>query len=119
MKKLSLLLVIALLFSAVPNTAWAASPWTEGKTYQEKMFGKLDFGIKNVVLGPMHLISDPLHGISKEGALGGFRGLGEGLYHGLTYTVGGALHLLTFPITNLDVPLPDNGVTCPFSCKKA
>lgn len=118
MKKSSLFLVLALLLSLVPNAAWAdASPWTEGKTYREKMFGKLDFGVKNLILGPMHLISDPLHGINDEGALGGFKGLGEGVYHGLTYTVGGALHFLTFPVTNLDVPLPDGGVKCPFDHK--
>lgn len=112
MKKLSLLVVLIMLMSLVPNTAWAASPWTEKDSYQEKMFGKLDYGLKNLVLGPLHLIKDPLMGIHKEGMVGGLKGLGEGVMHGVIYTVGGALHTVTFPITPLDVPLPNNGAGC-------
>ena len=102
---------------AEPSTVWAASPWTEGKSYQEKMFGKLDFGLKNLVTGPFHLICCPLEGINKEGALGGVKGLGAGVVNAVTHTVGGALHTLTFPITNLDVPLPEGCSKCP--CSKA
>ena len=36
--------------------------------------------------------------------------LDKGVSDFVTNTVGGVLHLVTFPITGLDVPLPDNGV---------
>ncbi len=117
MKKLSLVLILLLVAAAFPNMAFAdASPWTEGKSYQEKMFRKLDFGLKNLILGPTHIISEPLHGINDGGFMGGINGLGSGLVHGVEYTVGGALHAVTFPITNLDIPLPNGGTSC--ACSK-
>ena len=33
-----------------------------------------------------------------------------GLYYAIADTLGGAIHLVTFPVTSLDVPLPNNGV---------
>ncbi len=117
MKKSSLLLIIAVLIASIPGAAWAdASPWTKKTTYTEKMFGKLDYGVENMLFGVTHIITEPLHGINDGGLAGGFQGLATGTLHAVEYVGGGALHVVTFPITNLDVPLPDGGAQC--SCHK-
>lgn len=110
MKKLSAVLMILLMVFAMAAPAFAdASPWTMKNTNSEKMLGKLDFGVKNLLFGWTELISRPLHGVQDNGIQGGFEGLGNGLYYGIAETLGGALHVVTFPITNLDVPLPNGG----------
>ena len=117
MKKLSLFLVIAVLLAALPGAAWAeGSPWTKKNTYMEKMFGKLDYGLENIVFGTTRIISEPLVGIKDGGVVGGLTGVGTGVLHAVEYVGGGALHVVTFPITNLDVPLPGGGAHC--SCSK-
>jgi hypothetical protein len=38
------------------------------------------------------------------------RGLWRGIYRTLGRTAGGLVHAATFPVTGLDVPLPENGM---------
>ena len=98
------LVVMALMIT--PSIGFAASPWKEkGGTYGEMTKNKLDFGLKNLLGGWSELISQPV----KEGKNIGV-GLGRGLYHAVVFTLGGALHTVTFPITAIDVPLPENGI---------
>jgi hypothetical protein len=107
MKKVAvLLLMIAILFAC--TTSFAASPWMEKTTYKEKMFGKLDFGVKNVLGGWTDIIRQPIK-YNKDGKSAA-EGFAVGVYQAIVNTVGGALHLVTFPITQVDVPLPNNGV---------
>lgn len=107
MKKVTvLLLVVAILFAC--GSAFAASPWMEKTTYKDKVFGKLDFAVKNILGGWTEIFRQPIK-YNKDGksvAEGAFMGL----YYAVADTIGGALHLVTFPIVALDVPLPNNGV---------
>ena len=117
MKKLSLVLVVMVIVSSLPAMGWAASPWTTGTTYQEKMMGKLGFGLKNTLLGWTEIIKQPIKGAKDEHVAGFGKGLFTGLYDGVLYTVGGVLHIVTFPIVSVDVPLPNDGVKCPITGK--
>ncbi len=108
--KVFAVLAVALLLSA--STASAASPWTMETTYGKKVAGKLDFGVKNLLGGWMAIL--PCKSgcdVSKEGCPGMCcaKNLGMGLVNAVVYTVGGALHVVTFPIP-VDVPLPNNGI---------
>ena len=106
MKKTALLVLAAIILMSC-SSAFAASPWTEQKETKDKILGKLDFGIKNLLGGWTEIINRPIkyHKDGKtvsEGAL-------VGLYNATYDTIGGALHVITFPIP-IDVPLPNNGV---------
>ena len=84
-----------------------SSPWTQETTYGGKVTGKLDFGIKNVLGGWTQMITQPKK-FHKEGKCA-CQGLGKGIGYFIVDTVGGALHLVTFPIP-FDIPLPEGGV---------
>ncbi len=107
MKKLIAFLIIAAVF-AMPAAAFAGSPWTEKTTYGEKTTGKLEFGFKNLLGGWTMMFSEPTryHRDHKNVFMGAVAGLGLAVVD----TVGGAVHLVTFPIP-VDVPLPNNGVS--------
>lgn len=113
MRKSTALFLIALFALTLGGVANAASPWTEKTTYKEKILGKLDFGFKNTLGGWTAIFSEAQKGDPNCNckALGTLKGIGRGLAYGLVDTVGGILHIVTFPIPQLDVPLPNNGVT--------
>ena len=102
------LVVGAALFCA-PMVASAASSWASGATYSDKAVGKLKYGVVNTLLGWTSLFTTPYEATQAGDNL--FVGIGQGLWNGVGQTVGGALHLVTFPITQIDVPLPEGGVT--------
>ena len=85
----------------------AGSPWTQEEGWGNQARGKFVYGFKNVLLGWTDLFSEPYEAINSGGNF--FLGLGEGLWNGVGQTVGGALHLVTFPITGIDLPLPEGG----------
>ena len=87
--------------------AYTASPWTHEAGYTNQMVGKLGFGIKNLLLGWTELFTEPKDALSAGTNF--FVGVGKGLMNGLGQEVGGALHLVTFPITAIDVALPEGG----------
>ena len=93
---------------------FAASPWTEGKTYGEKVKGKLDFGVKNLLGGWTEIFSHTMKHAKAEENKEQKENIGVSLLTGIVYgavdTVGGALHAATFVIPEIDVPLPENGV---------
>lgn len=99
-------LVLAILL--VPTVVFAASPWTTETTWSDKATKKLIFGGKNLLGGWTELFSQPSN-YHKEG-----KNVGEGIVKGfvntLVYTVGGAVHVVTFPIPQIDLPLPNDGV---------
>ncbi len=103
--------VVLAVFAA--GTAFAASPWTTETTYTKKVAGKLDFGVKNLLGGWTALLPGKLpcakNGHKNCPGMCCIKGLGMGLVDAAVYTVGGALHVATFPIP-IDVPLPDNGI---------
>ena len=107
--------------SAVPATGYAAgakytlsltkdytaSPWTSEMGYSNRAIGKLGFGIKNLLLGWTDLFIEP-----REAMKGGDNlavGIGRGLKDAVENELGGVVHIVTFPITNLDAPLPEGG----------
>ena len=113
MKKSTVLFLIGVIALSLGGVAQAASPWTEKTTYKEKVLGKLDFAFKNTLGGWTAVFSETSKAKSeaKENkALEITKGLGRGLAYGLADTVGGILHLVTFPVPQVDVPLPNNGV---------
>lgn len=108
MKKTVLLLVAAaILFSS--SQAFAASPWAEKGEYKDQVLAKLDFGVKNTLGGWMELFQQPMksHKDGKTVSEGALRGI----YYAIADTFGGALHLVTFPLPQVDVELPENGVS--------
>lgn len=113
MKKLMLaLLAVALL--AAPTMAFAecnckASPWTAKTTYKDKALGKLDFGFRNFFGGWTEIFTEPYEANKAKTNI--FEGVGKGLWYGIADEIGGVLHIATFPITQLDVPLPEGGTT--------
>ncbi len=104
-KVLGSLLILAVMLT--PALAFAASPWTEKATYSERVGAKLEFGVKNTLLGWVDLFYEPNKAITDKGNVWG--GLGKGIVDSLINTAGGAVHAVTFLIP-VDLPLPDNGV---------
>ena len=100
-----LVVVAAVVFLQAP--VYAASPWTSEKTYIEKTAKKLEFGLKNALLGWTEIGSEAVE--YKNNGKNVFQGIAVGTGEAVVYTVGGALHVATFPIP-LDIPLPENGV---------
>src|SRR5437868_2336723 len=95
MKKITaFLMVLSILL--LPGMVMAASPWTEGKTYSDKVVGKLDYGFKNLALGWVDVFYEP-HRYQTEGK-NAWKGLGKGLIDAPLNEIGGALHLVTFLI---------------------
>ena len=86
---------------------YTASPWTSEVGYGKRAMGKLGFGVKNLLLGWTDLFTE-----TKKATDGGenfFVGLGHGLKDAVENELGGVVHLVTFPITGIDAPLPDGG----------
>lgn len=106
MKKI-MFLFLAVLILLTSTTAFAASPWTTASTNKDKMLGKLDFGFKNLLGGWTELFAQPYYAVRDKQCV--IRATFKGLITGAIDEVGGALHVLTFPLTSVDVPLPNNG----------
>lgn len=107
MKK-SLAFFLALTIVLACGSAFAASPWTDQPTYKDKVLGKLDFAVKNTLGGWTEIFNRPIK-FHKDGK-NVSEGVIMGVYYAVADTVGGLLHLVTFPIPQIDVPLPNNGV---------
>lgn len=115
MKKAIIALLLAALF-VMPTAGFAASPWTEENTYGEKVTGKLQFGLVNTLLGWTDAIFEPIRASKGcDSCDSVWKGIGKGLADGIVNEVGGAIHLITFPVV-VDVPLPDNGVQFATCC---
>lgn len=102
-------LLLAIVLCVGAPAAFAAdennlnpSSWTEKATYGGQFASKAGFGAKNLLLGWTELIQEP---IEQKSVFGVAQGLGNAVMD----TVGGFLHLVTSPLTDVDVPLPENG----------
>ena len=109
MKKMFVLLLLTTMFLS-PALGFADSPWTEKSTYNSEVAGKLQFGLKNMFLGWLDLFIEPIRAgcHCKEGD-NVVAGIGKGVMDAIYNTVGGAVHLVTFPLI-ADFPLPEDGV---------
>ena len=100
-------LVALVLFSVVTSSAYAgvfeASDWTHESTYLGKVSQKLGFGFLNLTAGWTALLFEPARDQNF------FVGVGKGIGYFFTNTIGGILHMATFPIP-LDIPLPHGGI---------
>lgn len=110
-KRFGVWVVIAILV-ATPTLGFAAdgamgSSWASEMGWGAQAKGKLVYGLKNVLLGWTELFTEPKDSLSEGTNF--FAGIGRGIWNGVGQTVGGALHLVTFPITAIDVPLPEGG----------
>jgi hypothetical protein len=103
MKKIiSLAIVFVMLLAPV---SFAASPWTDEKTYGDKTVGKLGYGLTNTLLGWTKLFSTP-NAYSSEGK-NVWSGVGQGVVDSIVTTSLGAVHLVTFLIP-ADVSIPSD-----------
>jgi hypothetical protein len=105
MKKImSLVVILSMLLTPV---AFAASSWVDGKTYGEKVAGKLGYGLTNTVLGWTKMFTTP-NDYSSEGK-NVWQGVGQGLVDTVVTTCLGAVHLVTFVIpADIEIPSPVN-----------
>ena len=106
-KRFGVVLVLALGVLAAPMLASAASSWADGATYGEKAGGKLKYGVTNLLLGWTSLFREPVQ--ASQAGENVFVGLGRGVWNAVGQTVGGAVHSVTFPIPQIDIPLPEGG----------
>ncbi|MBI3321396.1 MAG: hypothetical protein HYZ91_03910 [Candidatus Omnitrophica bacterium] len=86
---------------------YTASPWTNEVGWSNRAIGKLSFGLKNALLGWTDLFVEPREASQAGGTV--LTGIGIGVKDALENTLGGAVHVLTFPLTELDAPLPEGG----------
>ncbi len=111
MGKVSRVFVLVVATLLLPSVCFGASPWTEKTTYTDKVIGKFEFGVKNLLGGWTELITEPMDHYKEEKTTKNFlMGIKKGICHTVLFSVGGALHLATFPITEVDITLPHNGV---------
>jgi len=106
-KRLGVVLVFGIGLLAAPLLASAASSWADGATWGEKATGKLKFGLTNTLLGWTSLFREPVE--ASQAGENVFVGIGRGVWNAVGQTVGGAAHAVTFPIPQIDIPLPEGG----------
>jgi len=99
--------VVSLALLTAPVVASAASPWANEATYSEQAAGKLRYGLKNTLLGWTALFRTPVK--AHQAGDNVLVGIGRGIWNAVGQTIGGAAHVVTFPITAIDVPLPEGG----------
>ena len=101
------LVVFSVALLSGPMMASAASPWAMGSTYSDKVGGKLKFGLRNVLAGWTEIFREPVEAHKAgENVVVGF---GRGVWNAVGQTVGGVIDVVTFPIPQIDVPLPEGG----------
>ncbi len=86
---------------------YTASPWTSEMGWSNRAIGKLGFGVKNALLGWTEIFTEPKQAL--DAGENFFVGLGKGLKNGVEDELGGVVHIVTFPITGVDAPLPEGG----------
>lgn len=124
MKGMSLAVVVAGVIMASPVASFAMdhqgarytlsftqnytpSVWTSEDGYAARMKDKLLFSSKNTLLGFMELYNEPRDAKREQRSV--MRGMGRGLVNMLGDTIGGAAQLITFPVTAVDIALPEGG----------
>lgn len=86
---------------------YTPSPWTHEVGWSNRAISKLGFGVKNLLLGWTDLIVEPRAAAQSGGNV--LTGIGVGLKEALENTLGGVVHVVTFPLTEVDAPLPGGG----------
>ncbi len=99
--------VFGLALLCAPVMASAASPWADEASYGDKSVAKLKYGLTNALLGWTSLVRVPMK--SSQAGENIFVGLGRGVWDAVGQTIGGVAHAITFPIPQIDIPLPEGG----------
>lgn len=86
---------------------YTASPWTNEVGYVDRAREKFIFGSKNTLLGWLEMYNEPRDMANQQGNI--LVGFGHGLKNMVGDTLCGAIQVTTFPITSVDVPLPEGG----------
>ena len=86
---------------------YTPSPWTSEVGWSNRAVGKLGFGVKNLLLGWTDLFVEPREASKAGGNV--LTGIGVGVKDAIENTLGGAVHIITFPLTEVDAPLPKGG----------
>lgn len=84
------------------------SQWQKERLYIDRAFGKLTYGAWNFFLGWMELGREPYEAAVLGDNL--LLGVAKGIAYSIADMGGGALNVLTFPITTLNTPLPEGGI---------
>ena len=79
---------------------WAPWAWAQDPIH------KMGRGMVNLLTGWIELPKQFHAGAQEDNPV---VGIGRGVWNGVGQTVGGALHAVTFPLTMIDVPLPEGG----------
>lgn len=87
---------------------YVPSPWTAEYGHYNRAMGKFGYGLKNLCFGWLDLLLEPTEAASNDVSL--VRGIGYGVKDSAQNMFGGFVHLMTFPITRLDLMLPEDGV---------
>ncbi len=101
-----ILFLIPKISFALPMSDFPASPWTKKDGYVAKTVSKLGFGLMNVAGGWTAVVSEFYEPPQDNIAALGLRAIARVV----TNTVGGALHVVTFPVP-VDIRLPGGGTT--------
>jgi len=109
---LFLVVVASLFLISAPNASANAfdfepSDWVNEEGYNRQMSHKILHGLKNTMIGFVEIGSEPYEAVQSGRPF--WVGVGEGLFNGIFDTVGGVLTLATFPITGLDIWMPEGG----------
>jgi hypothetical protein len=101
-------LIISALVVSTPCFAYfESSSWTEETSYNRKMLKKFIFGDMNLSWGWLEIVATPYEAVKQDRMV--WPWIAAGICNSVIDTVGGALHLVTFFITPLDIPLPQGG----------
>lgn len=103
-----LILSTLVIFSSSGFASFEPSPWTTEPLYNQKMAKKFMFGFSNLTWGWLEIFKEPYQAVSENRMV--WPAIGVGLFNGIVDTIGGALQVLTSPVTPLDIPLPEGGV---------
>jgi len=105
--KMMVILLIGTLIAA-PSMVFGASPWAAETAYSEQIGSKFTFGLTNTMLGWTDIFVEPKQYHNDDKNV--WAGVGKGMVDAVANTAGGAFHLVTFMIPQVDVSLPEDGV---------
>ena len=82
--------------------------WKQEQGWFNQSTSKFAYGTKNVLFGWTELLTEPYEAAvdPKRDVL---EGIGAGLWNSVGQTLGGAVDLVTFPLPDFSVPLPEGG----------
>jgi len=107
MRKIITIAVLGLAVLAGPMMVSAGSPWADEMGYSDQAVAKLKYGLTNTLLGWTSLIRTPIDASQAGDNI--LVGLVQGVWNAVGQTVGGAVHAVTFPLPQIDIPLPEGG----------